>query len=99
MDAVEKHFFRIRTPRVPATSTRMFTGEITSATLFCEYYYMRSLYLVVYSRLAANGRSYFAAATSTGIYAGVRGHGSMPILCYTIRIVNLNVTPKATLKC
>ncbi|GJJ08649.1 hypothetical protein Clacol_002868 [Clathrus columnatus] len=56
MDAVETQFFRIRTSKVPLTSTGMFTGDISSATLF-----------------SANGKSYVAVATSTGIYAGVRG--------------------------
>ena len=69
---IDDAVFRMRSSRVPTTSTELFTGAVSSAATFGEQYCLL-LSALTYKASVSGGKNYLIVGSEGGVYVCMRG--------------------------
>ena len=75
-NTINDNIFRVRSTRVPSTSTDHFTGRITAAAPFSErycFFFTMQLFMLLQ---ASGGKNFMIVGCAGGVYVGIRGEFS-----------------------
>ena len=75
-NTINDNIFRVRSTRVPSTSTDQFTGMITAAAPFSErygFFFTMQLFMLLE---ASGGKNFMIVGCAGGVYVGIRGEFS-----------------------